>query len=930
VTRPTRTSSRTIPRLKTGGLGYNPGDTTEDPEPPVDRAEEGGQAFVPFLPPPDTAPAIVNESEDTVTGFVASWSFTPTAGNVLLLFVWRRGGSASLDPATPSGWTLLESNRNPTSSHDSVLCYGKESDGTETSVTFGAEIGRPHIVEISGVTFDDMETATDTAASATTTVTTGTVTPTASRQAIIFGSDALANDTFTTRTHTPDMGWTELQDSYSGQTAAPFPGLYYQIVESTTGSYTPGATASAVGGAFPPYWRGITIALLTPSGDSVLVWAPAPLTIDGDDATFEDALSDSVDASPDLAFWRATLADSYLIASFTAEIGFETAGSVMVTLQGANEADYSDAVTVTSDTITATGSYTADTVSGSWTPTAVYRYWQLLIDAADAVRVYEVSLFDPATFTGAHGDLTGRDAAEQHPADAVTYDNGTSGLIATDVQAAIDEVVASGSADVPEELRWYNVEDYGAVHDGVTDDTAAIQAAIDDCFANGGGVIFFPKDDDKTQAIYLIAGALQDTSTYNSQLEIPYNASGLVTLWFYTYGATLRSNWNGTISGEPSIISAGEYDPAALNGVFVVFDNLRVEYKADPKLTAIDMRAAATFRWTRLSMAPYESYTSAVPTHSNAVGLDLPFGLNDQNSGGDAFWCDGMYTALRPSEQMIADAVYASYNRIGVEMRGSEGSPDYLQHAAIIQRLNIWFTLYGIKHTGDPRTLIVSLMDVEHNDPSPWATVYDVDDSSNYGRGMITLHTLDYVTGVPINDALINGGTGYSFHIPYEKRWTLSSVVTIPTGTNPSTNPSTGRRLYADSADGHLSARDSSGNVIDYETDISGVTVSGTPSSGQVLTATSSSAANWQDPATSSGTGETDHFHIVDEQFSGDGATTVFYLANEAVADTVMAYVSGTRTPVTLGGSLNDEITFGSAPASASLNISVDYAAVSN
>lgn len=76
--------------------------------------------------------------------------------------------------------------------------------------------------------------------------------------------------------------------------------------------------------------------------------------------------------------------------------------------------------------------------------------------------------------------------------------------------------------------------------------------------------------------------------------------------------------------------------------------------------------------------------------------------------------------------------------------------------------------------------------------------------------------------------------------------------------------------------------------------------------------------------------GVTDHFHIVDEQFSGDGATTVFDLANEAVVDTVMAYVAGTRTPVTLGGSINDKITFGSAPASGTLNVSVDYAAVSS
>lgn len=39
---------------------------------------------------------------------------------------------------------------------------------------------------------------------------------------------------------------------------------------------------------------------------------------------------------------------------------------------------------------------------------------------------------------------------------------------------------------------WYNVKDFGAVGDGVTSDVAAIQAAINYAFNNGGGKVFFP------------------------------------------------------------------------------------------------------------------------------------------------------------------------------------------------------------------------------------------------------------------------------------------------------------------------------------------------------------------------------------------------------------------------------------------------------
>ena len=100
--------------------------------------------------------------------------------------------------------------------------------------------------------------------------------------------------------------------------------------------------------------------------------------------------------------------------------------------------------------------------------------------------------------------------------------------------------------------KEYNVEYYGAVHNGITDDTAAIQAAINAAVAAGGGTVYFPN------GVYIIAGPLvRDAGSGidpKSQLYIPPYV-----------GATITNVLAITLRGEspPQIL-------AAIGGINVV------------------------------------------------------------------------------------------------------------------------------------------------------------------------------------------------------------------------------------------------------------------------------------------------------------------------------------------------------------------------
>jgi hypothetical protein len=270
-----------------------------------------------------------------------------------------------------------------------------------------------------------------------------------------------------------------------------------------------------------------------------------------------------------------------------------------------------------------------------------------------------------------------------------------------------DQTWASvGAASTAPNLPLYNVEDYGAVGDGTTDDYVAIKAAWDAMIANGSGYLVFPR-----AVVYRVDASVggrlnQGSGSQYALFQIPQVASDdghpkqiygilgvgeacAVRMWGGSVGSTTAPNhtapvlqvdystpysWSST-KGLPSVFGARDMDIMygySFTNVHFVVDHIIIRQPQNPSMCSLNLEACSTAHIKDLYCDVAGALDNAPePTHATGASLLLPRTDNAVYAKVDNFGAWGMYTGLPLTEHNECTFATIVRCKIGVAIRRS-------------------------------------------------------------------------------------------------------------------------------------------------------------------------------------------------------------------------------------------------------------------
>lgn len=328
-------------------------------------------------------------------------------------------------------------------------------------------------------------------------------------------------------------------------------------------------------------------------------------------------------------------------------------------------------------------------------------------------------------------------------------------------------------------------EEYGAIGDGVTNDTPAIQLAINAAFAyalaneTSYAMVYFPA------GIYLLSSAVTagGATKGNAQLTIPINlgTARKVTLEFkgpgdasgmpyweqssgngMRWGATLKTSLTAqTVSatwGVPSVLggpavsgSSAEYGSsgATFNNVCVVLTGIGISTPINPTIGGFDFRGMAQCVVNTASVMGDGSPTqlnATRPTNDWSFGIGLPQNFNNDRNVIHDFSTYGQYTGLIIGEHAWVARSASIYCNDGMFIQATSENI----HASAFGSISIEACVNGITaSTGDSYGAPVHFAAVSMET----ITNKHILDTSNALSGICYLTKLDGPTGIELTGA---------------------------------------------------------------------------------------------------------------------------------------------------------------------------------